>query len=130
MIEVDTSDVIRLDRDPRMEPALFDQLVPPPGDAMSEAWTEISQGGLVPLVVRSSSTAEDGAETSMAGRFRSVVGVTGWDAFESAVAAGADLFVTGDADLLEAELPIRAVSPRVFWEMARAGFPPDEVHER
>lgn len=54
---------------------------------LSEAWTEISQGGLVPLVVRSSSTAEDGADTSMAGRFRSVVGVTGWDAFESAVAA-------------------------------------------
>ena len=49
---------------------------------------------------------------------------------ESAVAARADLLVTGDADLLEADLPIRAVSPRAFWEMARAGFPPDEVHER
>lgn len=54
---------------------------------LREAWTELSQDGTVPLVVRSSSTAEDGAETSMAGRFRSVVGVSGWDAFEVAVTA-------------------------------------------
>ena len=50
------------------------------------AWSELSNDGAVPLVVRSSSTAEDGAETSMAGRFRSVVGVSGWDAFNEAVA--------------------------------------------
>ena len=49
------------------------------------AWERLTAGG-APLVVRSSSTAEDGAESSMAGRFRSVVGVTGWPAFLEAVA--------------------------------------------
>ena len=53
---------------------------------LREAWKELSGDGAVPLVVRSSSTAEDGAESSMAGRFRSVVGVAGWEAFEAAVA--------------------------------------------
>jgi pyruvate,water dikinase len=37
-------------------------------------------------VVRSSSTAEDLADSSMAGRFASVLGVVGWDAFLGAVA--------------------------------------------
>ena len=37
------------------------------------------------LVVRSSSTVEDGASSSMAGRFQSVLDVAGWDAFVAAV---------------------------------------------
>lgn len=39
----------------------------------------------VPLVVRSSSTAEDAEHSSMAGRFRSVLDVTGWDAVVEAL---------------------------------------------
>lgn len=46
---------------------------------------------------------------------------------ESAVAAGAELIVTGDRDLLEAELPIPAVSPREFWGIARGAALGDEV---
>jgi pyruvate,water dikinase len=46
----------------------------------------LSDGGRRPLVVRSSSTIEDDLDSSMAGRFTSVVGVVGRDAFERAVA--------------------------------------------
>ena len=49
------------------------------------AWTELTGNGKRPLVVRSSSPAEDTAESSMAGRFESVVGVRGWDPFVAAV---------------------------------------------
>lgn len=38
------------------------------------------------MVVRSSSTAEDLADSSMAGRFKSVVGARGWEAFRQAFA--------------------------------------------
>ncbi len=63
------------------------------GDLEAElraAWNELSEGGRRALVVRSSSTAEDLGETSMAGRFRSVVGARGWDEFREAVDAVLD----------------------------------------
>jgi uncharacterized protein len=49
----------------------------------------------------------------------------------SALAAGADVLVTGDRDLLEAALPIRVLSPRAFWELlrAQAASASDEVDE-
>lgn len=43
-----------------------------------------------PLVVRSSSTVEDAEHASMAGQFRSVLGVSGWDGVVAAVAAVRD----------------------------------------
>lgn len=49
-----------------------------------EAFTAID-GASQSLVVRSSSTIEDQSESSMAGRFESVVGVEGYDAFVDAV---------------------------------------------
>ncbi|MBF6454392.1 PEP/pyruvate-binding domain-containing protein [Nocardia cyriacigeorgica] len=48
-------------------------------------WRKLSDGGARPLVVRSSSVAEDGAERSMAGMFTSVLGVRGWPRFREAV---------------------------------------------
>lgn len=41
----------------------------------------------------------------------------------TAVAGGADVLVTGDADLLAvaAEAPIQILSPRSFWELLRTG---------
>ncbi|MBF6414237.1 PEP/pyruvate-binding domain-containing protein [Nocardia cyriacigeorgica] len=48
-------------------------------------WRKLSGDGTRPLVVRSSSVAEDGAEHSMAGMFTSVLGVRGWPHFEEAV---------------------------------------------
>lgn len=54
-------------------------------DEVERAWMRLSDGGETPLVVRSSSVAEDLADTSMAGRFESVVGVTGRRAFVDAV---------------------------------------------
>jgi pyruvate,water dikinase len=49
------------------------------------AWSLLSAGGARPLVVRSSSTAEDSDESSMAGLFESVLDVRGWDGFVAAV---------------------------------------------
>lgn len=50
------------------------------------AWSQLSDDGERTLVVRSSSTAEDGVTSSMAGRFVSVLDVRGRHAFRSAVA--------------------------------------------
>jgi rifampicin phosphotransferase len=50
------------------------------------SWCRLSGNGATPLVVRSSSTVEDGATSSMAGAFTSVLDVRGWDAFVEAVA--------------------------------------------
>ncbi|MFC9971676.1 PEP/pyruvate-binding domain-containing protein [Spirillospora sp. NPDC127200] len=49
------------------------------------AWARLSRDGERPLVVRSSATDEDGAASSMAGRFVSVLDVRGWSAFVRAV---------------------------------------------
>ena len=59
--------------------------VRPPGDELRAVWSEISHAGELSLVVRSSSTVEDGASSSMAGLFTSVLDVCGWDAFRSAI---------------------------------------------
>jgi putative PIN family toxin of toxin-antitoxin system len=44
---------------------------------------------------------------------------------EQAVAGHADVFVTGDRDLLEAKLtlPLRVLSPRGFWDLMRETTP-------
>jgi phosphohistidine swiveling domain-containing protein len=54
-------------------------------DELRVAWAELSDDGRVPLAVRSSSTNEDGATSSMAGMFTSVLGVAGWPALLDAV---------------------------------------------
>jgi phosphohistidine swiveling domain-containing protein len=59
-------------------------------------WAELSGDGRVSLVVRSSSPVEDASTTSLAGHFRSVLDVRGWDAFVRAVAD-----VQDSADLVE-----------------------------
>jgi phosphoenolpyruvate synthase/pyruvate phosphate dikinase len=53
--------------------------------AMRTAWAELTEHGTYPLVVRSSSTVEDGETSSMAGLFTSVVNVRGWREFGDAV---------------------------------------------
>ncbi|WJV50389.1 PEP/pyruvate-binding domain-containing protein [Streptomyces flavofungini] len=52
---------------------------------LRHAWDELSDAGARPLVVRSSSAHEDGAESSLAGLFETVLDVHGWDAFTDAV---------------------------------------------
>ena len=52
---------------------------------LDAAWAELSDGGRRTLVVRSSSPGEDGATSSMAGQFTSVLDVRGHDAFLAAV---------------------------------------------
>ena len=53
--------------------------------ALYDAWSELSDNGSTAVVVRSSSTAEDGATSSMAGLFESVLDVQGWSAFLEAI---------------------------------------------
>jgi rifampicin phosphotransferase len=55
-----------------------------PGPARS-AWDALAAGGQQPLVVRSSSTNEDGGSSSMAGVFTSVLDVTSWTGFVEAI---------------------------------------------
>lgn len=50
-----------------------------------EAWRQLANGGQRALAVRSSSVAEDSTTSSMAGRFVSVLHVSGWEAFVDAV---------------------------------------------
>ncbi|MGW6729655.1 PEP/pyruvate-binding domain-containing protein [Nocardia sp. NPDC055029] len=57
----------------------------PPTDLPTEEWRRLSGDGARALVVRSSSTVEDGAEQSMAGCFTSVLDVKDWQAFTVAV---------------------------------------------
>ena len=49
------------------------------------AWLFVSDGGRRPIVVRSSSTIEDNANSSMAGMFTSVLDVASWDDFRIAL---------------------------------------------
>lgn len=60
-------------------------LAPDAVGAVRAAWDELSDGGARPLVVRSSSTAEDTRTSSMAGQFTSLLDVRGWKAFLPAV---------------------------------------------
>ncbi len=52
---------------------------------LREAWADFTEQGRIPVVVRSSSTVEDVSASSMAGRFRSVLDVRGWEDFLAAV---------------------------------------------
>jgi phosphohistidine swiveling domain-containing protein len=54
--------------------------------AIRAAWRSVSDDGRRRVVVRSSAVSEDGAGSSMAGRFASVLAVEGWQAFLEAVA--------------------------------------------
>jgi phosphohistidine swiveling domain-containing protein len=54
-------------------------------EIVRSAWGSLSRGGGHPVVVRSSSVAEDTASSSQAGVFESVVDVHGWDDFLDAV---------------------------------------------
>jgi phosphohistidine swiveling domain-containing protein len=56
-------------------------------DEVVEQWRRLSQDGELALVVRSSSTVEDLGDSSMAGRFASVVGVRGRQEFDDGVRA-------------------------------------------
>ena len=49
------------------------------------AWSAMSEGGSQALVVRSSSTVEDGLTSSMAGMFTSVLDVRDWASFRHAI---------------------------------------------
>ena len=75
---------------------------PLPPMALEEArghWQRLTEGGSRSLVVRSSSTVEDAQVSSMAGQFRSVLDVRGWDSFLQAVAevAASAARLAGDA---------------------------------
>lgn len=78
------------------------------GPEVRSAWETLSDHGARALAVRSSSTAEDGDASSMAGRYESVLDVVGWEDFVAAVGAVADsqmaaaegaVGVTGDEPL-------------------------------
>jgi len=73
------------------------------------AWRRLTDGGCRSLVVRSSSTVEDDAASSMAGVFTSLVDVRGWDDFCSAVGAvlaSSNLVHLGEAGVTRAPMAV------------------------
>jgi phosphohistidine swiveling domain-containing protein len=66
-------------------------------EALRSAWRQLSDAGSRSLVVRSSSTAEDGGSQSMAGMFTSVLDVRGWESFLDAL--GEVVHSGGDAPI-------------------------------
>jgi rifampicin phosphotransferase len=73
-------------------------------DDLHLAWRSISDDGRRPVVVRSSSTGEDGEASSMAGVFTSVLDVHGWAAV---VAAITEVLASGhDAELVDAPMAV------------------------
>jgi len=94
--------------------------------AVDEAWASLSGDGTRALVVRSSSLAEDGATSSMAGRFTSVLDVRGHDAFLVAVdQVLASAGVGGDAAAMAV-----LVQPQVFPRWGGVLFGVDPVSGR
>lgn len=81
-------------------------------DSLEASWSALSAGGERAVVVRSSSPGEDGATSSMAGQFTSVLGVRGRRAFLAAVdrvIASAAAGVDQSADEGAADEPPMAV---------------------
>jgi phosphohistidine swiveling domain-containing protein len=99
--------------------------------ALDAAWVELTGGGLRTLVVRSSSPGEDGATSSMAGQFTSVLDVRDHDAFLAAVdAVIASAGAGGPAD--DGGVPPMAVlvQPQVYPRWGGVLFGVDPVSGR
>jgi len=85
--------------------AITGAFVPPAGGDVAQsveaelraAWSALSEGGSCPVVVRSSSTMEDGRTSSMAGMFTSVLDVGDWASFRRAVDTVLDSAALGGA---------------------------------
>ena len=98
---------------------------------LAEAWESLSDGGRRTLVVRSSSPGEDGATSSMAGQFTSVLGVKGWSAFLAAVdRVIASARVAGDEDSDDDPPMAVLVQPQVFPRWGGVLFGLDPVSGR
>ena len=99
--------------------------------SIDAAWAALSEDGTRTLVVRSSSPGEDGATSSMAGQFTSVLDVRGHDAFLAAVdRVVASAGVAGPA--IDGEAPDMAVlvQPQVYPRWGGVLFGVDPVSGR
>jgi phosphohistidine swiveling domain-containing protein len=80
------------------------------------AWRDVSNGGRLPVVVRSSSTGEDGGASSMAGVFESVLDVEGetalFEAVETVLGSAAAARTAGLVDAPMAVLVQPMLRPR------------------
>jgi pyruvate,water dikinase len=96
-------------------------------DDAVRAWRALSDDGRLPVVVRSSSSAEDGERSSMAGRFTSVLNVRDEEGFRAALAEVAASGETIDLDAPGGRRPMailvqRQLEPR--WSGVAFGFDP------
>jgi len=98
-----------------------------PVDAeLRAAWSVLSQGGTRPLVVRSSSTVEDGRTSSMAGMFTSVLDVGDWASFRRAVDT-----VLDSAEVVGARAPMAVlIQPQLAPTVGGVMFGVDPVSGR
>jgi rifampicin phosphotransferase len=83
---------------------------------LRDAWQRLSDGGRLPVVVRSSSTGEDGGASSMAGVFESVLDVAGeaalFEAVETVLGSAAAARTAGLVDAPMAVLVQPMLRPR------------------
>ena len=96
-------------------------------DDAVRAWRELSDDGRRPVVVRSSSSIEDGERSSMAGRFTSVLDVRDEEGFRAALAEVAASGESIDLDAPAGRRPMailvqRQLEPR--WSGVAFGFDP------
>ncbi|MGI8808210.1 MAG: PEP/pyruvate-binding domain-containing protein [Acidimicrobiales bacterium] len=98
-----------------------------PVDAeLRAAWSEASDRGGRPVVVRSSSTVEDGQTSSMAGMFTSVLDVADWGSFRRAVDS-----VLASADIVSLAAPMAVlVQPQLVPTVGGVLFGVDPVSGR
>jgi pyruvate,water dikinase len=91
------------------------------------AWRRTSDDGRHPVVVRSSSTNEDGGTSSMAGVFTSVLGVTGWASFVQAVD---DVLASGRTGLIAGAPMAVLVQPQLTPRWGGVLFGADPISGR
>lgn len=101
--------------------------------AVRASWERLTEDGRRSLVVRSSSTAEDLEGSSMAGRYESVVDVTGWERFVEAVdvVLGSRRTAAEGADALIGDEPLAVlVQPMLHADAGGVVFGVDPVTGR
>ncbi|HEX4984141.1 MAG TPA: PEP/pyruvate-binding domain-containing protein [Ilumatobacteraceae bacterium] len=103
---------------------------PAAADAATDAWRDLSDGGARRVVVRSSSTGEDGGESSMAGVFESVLDVGDEARFLAAVdAVVGSAAAAREAGLVDAAMAV-LVQPMIDAEWGGVLFGADPVSGR
>lgn len=87
---------------------------------LHDRWDQLSRNGSASVAVRSSAAGEDGAESSFAGQYESVLGVTGYDDFVDAIRQCVDSTSSNRAMAYQAEAGMTGAMHLVVQQMVDA----------